>query len=91
MTDTTRHLGTFVDYELTSSDVTQIMRRRNDAKTSIKDNTVGNTGFVLHFGNDVSEGEVYPLLVTKIWDNGLVNGQVFLDGNDCLWVTSVKI
>ncbi|MBK9029316.1 MAG: hypothetical protein IPN98_16545 [Propionivibrio sp.] len=37
------------------------------------------------------------MLITRVWDYGtpnpdaMVNGQVFLDGNDCLWVTSVKV
>lgn len=84
-------LGSTHGYTLTESDVDQIMRRRNDAKNAISNNAVGNTGFVLHFGNDVSVGERYPLIVTKVWDNNKVNGQVLLDGNDCLWVTSVKV
>lgn len=47
-------------------------------------------------GNPVSEGDEYPLIVTRAWDersyppSGAVNGQVLLDGNDSLWVTSVK-
>lgn len=84
-------LGAVHEYTLTESDVNQIMRKRNDAKTSIKEGTVGNTGFILHFGNDVQEGEKYPLIITRVWENGLVNGQVLLDGNDSLWVLSVKV
>lgn len=84
-------IGATHEYVLTQSDVDQIMRRRNDAKNAINKNRVGKTGFVLHFGNDVSAGEVYPLVITKVWDGGSVNGQVLLDGNDCLWVTSVKV
>jgi hypothetical protein len=45
-------------------------------------------------GNPVKEGDVFPLLITKVWggvttESTIVNGQVFLDGNDHLWVTSV--
>jgi hypothetical protein len=34
------------------------------------------------------------MLITRAWGDqpdSLVNGQVFLDGGDCLWVTSVKV
>lgn len=40
-------------------------------------------------------GDVLPLLVCRVWPNEFgtdksgVNGQVFLDGSDSLWVTSV--
>ena len=84
-------LGATHEYTLTDADVERIMRRRNDAKDAIANNAVGNTGFVLHFGNDVKAGDVYPLIVTRVWDNNKVNGQVLLDGNDCLWVTSVAL
>jgi hypothetical protein len=45
-------------------------------------------------GNTAKEGDVYPLLITRVWgdeptETTPVNGQVHLDGNDCLWVTSV--
>lgn len=42
-------------------------------------------------GNPVSEGDVFPLQITRVWaetEGGSVNGQVLLDGNDVLWVTS---
>lgn len=48
-------------------------------------------------GSTVNTTDAYPLLITKVWDGGeaatettLVNGQVFLDGNDTFWVTSVQ-
>lgn len=46
-----------------------------------------------HIGNAVMAGDIFPMVVTKVWDTcglGSVNGQVFLDGCDCLWVTDVK-
>jgi hypothetical protein len=45
-------------------------------------------GAQAHIGNAVVEGEVYPLIVTRVWSPGCVNGQVLLDGNDAFWVTS---
>ena len=46
-------------------------------------------GAQAHIGNSVQPGEFYPMLVTRVWSPGSVNGQVFLDGNDTLWATSV--
>lgn len=52
-------------------------------------------GAQAHIGNDVSAGNVFPMMVTRLWSDSVpgsvsVNGQVFLDGNDCLWATSVS-
>lgn len=40
-------------------------------------------------GNTVTEGQVVPLLVVRVWSPTCINGQALLDGNDALWVTSV--
>lgn len=45
-------------------------------------------GAQAHIGNTVEAGEVYPMIVTRVWSDTCVNGQVFLDGNDTLWATS---
>lgn len=71
-------VGRIVHYTLTSSDASRVMQRRNDI--------LGPRG------NDTRVGDVYPLIITRIWGNepsSAVNGQVMLDGNDSLWVTSV--
>lgn len=39
-------------------------------------------------GNRVREGDVLPALVVRVWPSNLINAQVFLDGDDTLWVTS---
>ncbi len=45
-------------------------------------------------GNAVEAGEVFPLIVSRVWDPALyggkdsINGQVMLDGSFNLWVTS---
>jgi len=41
-----------------------------------------------HAGN-VAAGEVFPGIVTRVSSGGAVDGQVFLNGNDQLGVTSV--
>lgn len=51
-------------------------------------------GAQAHIGNVANEGDAFPMLITKSWgDNpsSAVNGQVFLDGNDVLWATSVCV
>ena len=40
-------------------------------------------------GNTAEEGQILPMVIVGIWSDSVVNGQVFLDGNDTLWVTSV--
>lgn len=47
-----------------------------------------------HIGAPVKSGTAYPMLIVSVWGDkpdSSVNGQVFLDGNDVLWVSSVKV
>jgi len=46
-----------------------------------------------HIGNTVKEGDVFPMMIVAVWGQeftSLVNGQVFLDGNDVYWALSVS-
>lgn len=77
-------VGRIVHYRLTAQDADQINRRRPIGPQD-------GHGKVVHVGNPVSEGDVFPLIVTRVWgasEGSAVNGQVLLDGNDSLWVTS---
>lgn len=50
-------------------------------------------GHATKTGNVAREGDVYPMVIVRVWGNtqdSSVNGQLFLDGNDTLWVTSVS-
>jgi hypothetical protein len=50
-------------------------------------------GAQAHMGNAVKEGDVFPMMIVARWgttETSSVNGQVFLDGSDVLWVTSVS-
>jgi len=92
----------FLIFKITAEQAEQINRRRA-TNTSISeririnnpDSTHWPIGAQAHIGNVASEGDEYPLLVVRVWPNEFadgrpgVNGQVFLDGNDTLWVTSV--
>lgn len=81
--------GRIVEYTLDGADAGNINKRRVDARNN---KAVGETGFVLCQGNEVQIGEKFPLVITRAWgrdEDSAVNGQVLLDGNDTLWVTSV--
>lgn len=82
-------IGRIVHYTLTGYEAESINKRRADAMRA--QSAAAETGYVVHFGNQVQEGQVYPLLITRVWGEGegaAVNGQVFLDGNDVYWATS---
>jgi len=97
-------IGRLVHYRLSAQDVEQITRRRTTGK-SIADrmnsklvNPQGGedvaawpAGAQAHIGNDVHEGDAFPMLIVRVWGpsaESAVNGQVFLDGNDVFWATS---
>ena len=40
--------------------------------------------------NSIRKGDVAPLLITRDWGDGMVNGTAFLDGEETLWVTSAQ-
>lgn len=86
-------IGRIVHYTLTATDAEAINRRRRDAiEQSIK---IGDyrDGVTVHVGNAVEEGEIYPMMIVRVWGDrpeSAVNGQVHLDGNDLHWVTSTQ-
>lgn len=49
------------------------------------------TGRPSRRGNRVATGQTYPMIIVRVWDNGSVNGQVYLDGDDTYWATSVTV
>lgn len=70
--------GRIVAYTLTEQDVQMVGGRRREHLGDLQ-------------GNSPAPGEVYPLVITRVWgdhEGSAVNGQVMLDGNDTLWVTS---
>lgn len=89
------NIGRIVHYTLTYADAERINKRRLDAQRSMHDHRETSNGVAVHVGNPVTEGDVFPMMITKVWGpkepSAWVNGQVFLDGNDTLWVTSVGV
>lgn len=86
-------VGRIVHFKITEDCAAQINKRRNDAGISQIAST--NSGAQVHVGNSAKGYDVYPMIIVKVWsfepaENSAVNGQVFLDGNDTLWVTSAQ-
>lgn len=86
-------IGRIVHYTLTEQDASQINKRRADAWAHMPEHRNNSNGVAVHVGNEVRAGDVYPLVITRVWgstEGSSVNGQVLLDGSDSLWVTSVS-
>lgn len=70
-------IGQIVHYTLNDQDVARVEEIRRGGSTL--------------FFNKVEAGQVCPMLIVRTWGStpeSSVNGQVFLDGDDVLWVTS---
>lgn len=72
--------GRIVEYTLNAADAASINMDRK-------------TGTRLATGNEVHEGQSYPMVIVRVWSatpnfESSVNGQVFLDGTDTYWATS---
>ncbi len=86
-------IGRFVRYTLSEQDAESVNRRREDWTADQAENATA-IGFQAHVGNKAEAGQVYPMLIVRTWGDkpdSAVNGQVFLDGNDVLWVTSRSV
>jgi hypothetical protein len=85
-------IGRIVQYELTEADVDQINRRRKHAQFNMDEHREAQKGTMVYVGNHATEKQVFPMMITRVWgseEGSAVNGQVFLDGNDVLWASSV--
>jgi hypothetical protein len=95
-------LGRIVHYKLTEAEAKATTKRREDFRAYMRKNPgstwdgftlgpgdPGQTGHQAHWGSMVDEGDTFPAIVTyyDIQDNVVwINLQVFLDGNDSLYV-----
>jgi len=92
MTTPVPTIGQIVYYSLSEQDADQINRRRKDAATNRVRIVEDGISYVAHVGNDVKAGDVFPMVITRVWGDtpaSSVNGQVLLDGDDTFWATSV--
>ena len=80
-------IGRIVHYKLSLEDAGKLNKRYDDGAgpRSAKN---ADSGAQVHVGNRVERSETVPMIITKVWTEESVNGQVILDGNDSLWVTS---
>jgi hypothetical protein len=63
----------------------ELARRVNRGRT--------DAGHATKTGNTAREGDVLPMVIVRVQSDtpeAMVNGQVFLDGNDTLWATSIR-
>jgi hypothetical protein len=102
MSEQVPSIGRIVHYRLSAQDAEQMNRRRTTGASiadRMKHEVALNayawpSGAQAHIGNDVKEGDTFPMVITRVWGSNAdaaVNGQCFLDGNDVLWVTSVCV
>lgn len=87
-------IGRTVHYQLTEQDVIAINRRRADFVEMMK-KSQWQPGAQAHVGAEAQIGETLPMVITKVHTNGTegndmrIDGQVFLNGNDTLWVKEI--
>jgi hypothetical protein len=89
-------VGRIVHYCMNEYDADHANRRRTDSGQIAKaaKNLHWPPGAQAHIGNPVRAGDVLPMIIVKVnpapsmTAMESVNGQVFLDGCDVLWVTS---
>jgi hypothetical protein len=85
-------IGRIVHYRLSAQDAEAINRRRDHAASHLRSQTGGATqGYQAHAGNSVNAGEVFPMIIVRVFGedkHAAVSGQVFLDGSDVFWATS---
>jgi hypothetical protein len=89
--------GRIVSYKLTQMDADQINRRRIDKEEIQKQMFLGywTEGVQAHVGEVAMAGEELPMIITKVVEQSsdmgplspAISGQVFLNGNDTLFVT----
>jgi hypothetical protein len=87
-------IGQLVRYTLDSYDADMVNKRRANAMTHLAEHRLRMDGAQLHVGNGVAAGDVFPMMIVRVWGSeptSAVNGQVFLDGNDILWAASATV
>ena len=89
-------IGRIVHYCLTEQQAAEINRRRTTGPSIAERIKVvaWPHGAQAHIGNAAREGDTFPGLIVRTWGTdptSAVQLQVFLDGNDVLWATSVCV
>lgn len=87
-------VGRVVLYKMSSHNASEINRRREHARESMDYHRWKKNGTMVHVGNHITEGDVFPMIVVRVWGNtpdAAINGKVLLDGSDDYWATSVSV
>lgn len=86
-------IGRIVHYTLTEQDAAQINRRRTTGAEIAERMATGHwpAGAQAHIGNTAVAGDTFPATIVRVFDGpeGNVNLQVFLDGTDTYWATTI--
>lgn len=91
--------GRIVHYVLREADAEAVNRRRTTGGAIAERMPIYAQAHITEWpfvGNLATAGDVLPMIIARVWPDEYgagvpgVNGQVFLDGNDTLWVTSVR-
>lgn len=86
-------VGQIVHYTLSSFDAGEVYRRREvtgfsvNEKGVLDDDSHWHAGTQRHVGYAPSPGEVLPAIIVRTYEGSMCDLQVFLNGNDVLWVT----
>ena len=87
-------IGRIVEYVVPQWQAEEINRRRKDFAERRPWYAALRPGAQAHHGNEVREGDVFPAMIVRTWGDtpkASVNLQVFLDGTDTYWATSVSV
>jgi hypothetical protein len=94
-------VGRIVHYRLTEEDAEHVNRRRTTSVSVqermplVVDYVHGHAihawpqGAQAHIGLPAFDGQELPMLITRVRVES-INGQVFLEGNDVLWVVDIR-
>lgn len=87
-------VGRIVHYKMPQWHAEAINQRRKDARDRMDWHIALKSGAQVHGGNEVKAGQLYPAMVVVVWGDtptSAVNLQVFLDGSDQFWATSITV
>lgn len=91
MVDIVPTIGRIVLYKMSDTDAQKVNKRRADAHSHMREHIERSNGVMVHVGNEVHEGDVFPAVVVKTWGTtptSPVNLKVEMDGSDTYWATS---
>ena len=85
-------VGRIVHYKLSQEDAKIINRAASDGSYARRMMAMGSltVGVMTHQGSFADVSDILPMVITRVNQDGTINGQVFLDGNGSAWVSYVE-